>query len=100
MFGLERAGHGGTLDPKVTGVLPVALQDATKVMHYVMQAGKEYVMVIQIHDSVPEEELRERLSLFVGEIYQRPPLRSSVKRRLRRKKKWSTQEISRARIRS
>ncbi len=86
MFNLEKAGHGGTLDPKVTGVLPVALQEATKVIHYVMLSGKEYVMVIQLHDDVSEEELRSKLSLFVGEIYQRPPLRSSVKRQLRTKK--------------
>ncbi|ABU82104.1 putative rRNA pseudouridine synthase [Ignicoccus hospitalis KIN4/I] len=86
MFGLERAGHGGTLDPKVTGVLPVALAEATKVIHYVMLSGKEYVMVIQFHDAVKEEEVIENLKYLVGEIYQRPPLRSSVKRQLRTKK--------------
>ncbi len=86
MFNLEKAGHGGTLDPKVTGVLPVALAEATKVIHYVMLAGKEYVMVVQFHDAVKEEDVIENLKYLVGEIYQRPPLRSSVKRQLRTKK--------------
>ncbi len=86
MFGLSKAGHGGTLDPKVTGVLPVALEEATKVIGYVVHTPKEYVCVMQLHREVGEEELRKALSLFIGEIYQRPPLRSSVKRTLRRKK--------------
>jgi len=83
MFGLNRAGHGGTLDPKVTGVLPVALEEATKVIGLVVHTGKEYMCVMQLHSPVAEEELRRVLGLFVGEIYQRPPLRSSVKRSLR-----------------
>ena len=86
MFGLTKAGHGGTLDPKVTGVLPVALEEATKVIGLVVHTGKEYMCVMQLHHPVPEPELRRVLGLFVGEIYQRPPLRSSVKRALRTKK--------------
>ena len=85
MFGLTKAGHGGTLDPKVTGMLPVALEEATKIIGLVVHTGKEYVCVMQLHEPVPEEELYRVLSLFVGEIYQRPPLRSSVKRALRTK---------------
>jgi H/ACA ribonucleoprotein complex subunit 4 len=86
MFGLTKAGHGGTLDPKVTGVLPVALEEATKVIGLVVHTGKEYMCVMQLHRPVPEEDLRRVLGLFVGEIYQRPPLRSSVKRALRTKR--------------
>ncbi len=86
MFGLSKAGHGGTLDPKVTGVLPVALEESTKVIGYVVHTPKEYVCVMQLHREVSEQELRKALQMFVGEIYQRPPLRSSVKRSLRRKR--------------
>jgi predicted rRNA pseudouridine synthase len=86
MFNLSKAGHGGTLDPKVTGVLPVALEEATKVIGLVVHTGKEYMCLMQLHSPVPEGELRRAISLFVGEIYQRPPLRSSVKRSLRTKK--------------
>ncbi len=85
LFGLSKAGHGGTLDPKVTGMLPVALEEATKIIGLVVHTSKEYICVMQLHDSVEEEELYSVLRLFVGEIYQRPPLRSSVKRSLRTK---------------
>lgn len=89
MFGISKAGHGGTLDPKVTGVLPVALGNATKVIGSVVHTLKEYVMVMQFHSEVPEERVREALKLFIGQIYQRPPLRSSVKRSIRVKTIYS-----------
>jgi H/ACA ribonucleoprotein complex subunit 4 len=80
---LDRAGHGGTLDPKVTGVLPVTLQDSTKVVQALLDSGKEYICVMRTHSEENESKIRETLGMFVGEIYQRPPLRSSVSRRLR-----------------
>ncbi len=83
MLGLSKAGHGGTLDPKVTGVLPVALENATKVIGNIVHTSKEYVMVIQFHEPVPREQLEKVLEEFTGKIYQKPPLRSSVKRIIR-----------------
>jgi H/ACA ribonucleoprotein complex subunit 4 len=83
---LDKAGHGGTLDPKVTGVLPVTLQEATKVVQALLSAGKEYVCVMRSHKEEEETRVVETLKLFEGEIYQRPPLRASVKRRLRTRK--------------
>ena len=80
---LDKVGHGGTLDPKVTGVLPITLQDSTKIVQALLESGKEYVCVMRTHDDVSEEIVRKALGLFTGEIYQRPPLRSSVARRLR-----------------
>jgi len=80
---LDKVGHGGTLDPKVTGVLPVTLQDSTKVVQALLESGKEYVCVMRTHDEEREVRVRDALKLFTGELYQRPPLRSSVKRRLR-----------------
>jgi len=80
---LDKVGHGGTLDPKVTGVLPITLQDSTKIVQALLDSGKEYVCVMRSHDEVSENTVRETLNLFVGEIYQRPPVRSSVSRRLR-----------------
>jgi H/ACA ribonucleoprotein complex subunit 4 len=80
---LDRAGHGGTLDPKVTGVLPIGLQESTKVVQALLEAGKEYVCVMRTHADVEESKVLKALGLFVGEIYQRPPVRSSVRRRLR-----------------
>ncbi len=83
LLGLDKVGHGGTLDPKVTGVLPVTLQDSTKIVQALLDSGKEYVCVMRTHDELSEDTVRETLGLFTGEIYQRPPLRSSVSRRLR-----------------
>ena len=83
LLDLDKVGHGGTLDPKVTGVLPVTLQDSTKIVQALLDSGKEYVCVMRTHNDVSEETVRKTLDMFKGEIYQRPPLRSSVSRRLR-----------------
>lgn len=80
---LDKAGHGGTLDPKVTGVLPIALEETTKVVQALLQAGKEYVCVMRTHHEEEERRVVGTLRLFEGLIYQRPPIRASVKRRLR-----------------
>jgi H/ACA ribonucleoprotein complex subunit 4 len=80
---LEKAGHGGTLDPAVSGVLPVALGDATKVIQALLPAGKEYVCVMRLHGDVGAARLQEVLREFTGEIYQRPPVRAAVRRKLR-----------------
>ena len=80
---VEKAGHPGTLDPAVTGVLPVALEDATKVLQSLLTAGKEYVGIMHLHGDVSEEKVKQVFTFFEGPIYQRPPVRSSVKRVLR-----------------
>jgi len=83
LFGLERAGHSGTLDPGVSGVLPIALGESTRVLQAISKLDKEYVMVLKLHGDVDDEKLRNVVTEFIGEIYQRPPLRSAVKRQLR-----------------
>ena len=83
VLGLRRAGHGGTLDPKVSGVLPIALEDATKIVQVLLPAGKEYVCVMHLHGDVSNSRLEKVLKEFEGEIFQRPPLRAAVKRQLR-----------------
>jgi len=80
---VDRAGHGGTLDPRVTGILPIALEEATKAVGILLLSGKEYVCVMRLHGGVSEGRVRGVLSEFVGEILQRPPLRSSVQRTIR-----------------
>ncbi|MFP3952176.1 MAG: RNA-guided pseudouridylation complex pseudouridine synthase subunit Cbf5 [Candidatus Bathyarchaeia archaeon] len=80
---VERAGHSGTLDPKVTGVLPICLEESTKIVQALLYAGKKYICVMRTHKNVDKEEIVDVLKLFEGEIYQRPPVRASVKRRLR-----------------
>jgi tRNA pseudouridine55 synthase len=83
MLGLEHAGHAGTLDPAVTGVLPVALQDATKALAGMIHSSKEYVCIMRIHAEIPRLRIESVVREFVGPIYQRPPLRSAVKREVR-----------------
>ena len=83
MLELDRVGHGGTLDPKVTGVLPITLQKGTKAVQALLYSGKEYVCVMRTHERVSQPRVWKTLALFQGEVYQRPPVRSSVARRLR-----------------
>jgi H/ACA ribonucleoprotein complex subunit 4 len=70
----------------VTGILPIALEEATKVVQALLFAGKEYVCVMKLHDAVSESRVKAVLEEFCGTIYQRPPIRASVKRRLRTRK--------------
>lgn len=86
LLGVGKAGHGGTLDPKVTGILPVALERMTRIVGLVMHSEKEYVCLMQLHRPVTQEALEKAVGEFLGEIYQRPPLRSNVKRAVRRRK--------------
>ena len=79
----ERAGHGGTLDPAVSGVLPILVNDATKCAGAVMKGGKEYVCIMRLHGDVSDDQLEEAIKFFTGDIYQVPPVRSSVARTLR-----------------
>ena len=83
IFDVKKAGHSGTLDPAVTGVLPVALENATKAMTVLMGLNKEYVGVMHLHKDVPEDLLREAVKNFIGKIIQVPPVRSAVARRPR-----------------
>ncbi|EMR74698.1 tRNA pseudouridine synthase B [Thermoplasmatales archaeon SCGC AB-540-F20] len=82
---VEKVGHGGTLDPGVTGVLPIALGEATRALQVLLLAGKEYVGIMKLHKNVGKNRIIEVCNSFVGDIYQIPPLRSAVKR-VRRKR--------------
>ncbi|MDT7888751.1 MAG: RNA-guided pseudouridylation complex pseudouridine synthase subunit Cbf5 [Desulfurococcales archaeon] len=86
LLGVSKAGHAGTLDPGVSGVLPIALEKATRAIGVVTHTYKEYITLMQLHGDVRGEDLFKTISMFVGEIYQRPPLRSSVKRVLRKRR--------------
>jgi H/ACA ribonucleoprotein complex subunit 4 len=83
---LDIAGHSGTLDPGVTGVLPVALGQGTRIVQSLLTAGKEYVCLMHLHKEVPREQLDEVLKQFVGKIKQMPPIKSAVKRQWRYRK--------------
>jgi len=82
MAGVDRAAHAGTLDPKVTGCLPVLLGDATRMAQVFDDAVKEYVAVLELHGE-PPADLWETVAEFEGPIYQKPPRKSAVVRKLR-----------------
>ncbi|MFX0021686.1 MAG: RNA-guided pseudouridylation complex pseudouridine synthase subunit Cbf5 [Candidatus Hermodarchaeota archaeon] len=83
ILNISNAGHGGTLDPKVTGILPCALGNATRALSALLNAGKEYVGVMYLHTPEKKQRIEKIFKLFTGKIYQRPPLKSSVVRKLR-----------------
>jgi H/ACA ribonucleoprotein complex subunit 4 len=86
ILGINKAGHSGTLDPNVTGLLPTALGDATRVIHTLLSAGKEYVFLMHIHKPHTETDIRMALASFVGKIKQLPPIKSAIKREWRYRK--------------
>lgn len=81
---VEKTGHSGTLDPKVTGNLIVCIDRATRLVKSQQGAGKEYVCVARLHSSVPDvAKVARALETLTGAVFQRPPLISAVKRQLR-----------------
>jgi tRNA pseudouridine55 synthase len=96
LVGGKKVGHGGTLDPLATGILPLAFGEATKLIPYVMDGEKEYLfsvrwgekratddaegVVVALSEGRPsEEEMREAIPSFIGEIQQVPPIFSAIK---------------------
>jgi H/ACA ribonucleoprotein complex subunit 4 len=82
-LGVTKVGYSGTLDPNVTGLLPLALNSANKAISVLLFGGKEYVALMHLHKEVAEEKLKEILNGVIGRITQLPPVRSNVKRQYR-----------------
>jgi len=80
---VSKAGHSGTLDPGATGLLPIGLGEATKALSILLLGPKEYYALARFHEERDISEIRAIANTFVGDIYQRPPQRSSVKREVR-----------------
>jgi tRNA pseudouridine55 synthase len=97
IFGQRKIGHTGTLDPDATGVLPICLGNGTKVVELLMDHDKEYVAelllgvktdtldiggeVLEKRDAsgITEEQVRDVIKNFIGEIDQVPPMYSAIK---------------------
>jgi len=86
LTGIDKAGHSGTLDPGVSGMLPIGLGRATKALGLLLLYPKEYVGIMRLHSSVPRGEVDRVVAEFTDEIFQRPPQRSAVKRETRTRK--------------
>lgn len=81
---VDKTGHSGTLDPKVTGCLIVCVDRATRLVKSQQGAGKEYVAVVRLHSAIEDDaKLGRAIEMLTGALFQRPPLISAVKRQLR-----------------
>ena len=95
-FNAEKAGHAGTLDPLATGILPIAMGEATKVIFAAMDGEKTYrfkiqwgqerdtddsegKIILESHIRPTSDQIQEVLPLFVGLINQVPPIYSAIK---------------------
>jgi predicted rRNA pseudouridine synthase len=83
LLGVRVAGHAGTLDPNVSGLLWVGVGPALKLLPLVLEFPKRYIASVVLHGAVPTRDLERALSEFTGPIYQTPPVRSAVKRERR-----------------
>ena len=83
LLGVDKAGHSGTLDPPVSGLLPIGLGQSTRALSLLLMFPKEYRGVMRLHSSVPRRQLDGVVHEFTAEIFQRPPQRSSVSRQTR-----------------
>ncbi|WOF16853.1 RNA-guided pseudouridylation complex pseudouridine synthase subunit Cbf5 [Methanoplanus sp. FWC-SCC4] len=78
-----RIGHGGTLDPMVSGVLIIMLGRAVRLAPVILKHRKEYIAIMRLHGDVPRKEIERVAEEFKGRTYQRPPRKSAVRRQLR-----------------
>lgn len=83
LIGVDRAGHAGTLDPNVSGLLWVGLGPALKLLPLLLEFPKRYVGLLAFHGPVAPRELDRVVAEFTGPIYQTPPVRSAVRRERR-----------------
>jgi len=94
MLNVNKTGHSGTLDPKVTGCLIVCINNATRLVKAQQSAGKEYVAVVKLHQKLDNvKKLEKALDTLTGPCFQRPPLISAVKKELRVRTIYETKLI-------
>ncbi|MEM4366611.1 MAG: hypothetical protein QW035_00565 [Candidatus Anstonellales archaeon] len=85
----KKCGHIGTLDPNVSGVLPIAIGRSRKLIQFLDRETKEYVGILKLSEEVPRERIERVFRAFTGEITQMPPKISAVARRNRKRKVYS-----------
>jgi len=110
ILNLKKVGHGGTLDPLATGILPIAIGEATKVISLVQSKEKKYAFIIkwgvstetddsegkvlEISKARPtHKEITSILNCFIGNVFQKPPLYSAIKINGQRSYKLARQKI-------
>lgn len=83
ILGLSKIGHSGTLDPGTTGLLPLGLGEATKALQVLTLGPKEYYALARMHSYISAKKIELVMKQFTGDIYQRPPQRTAVRRATR-----------------
>lgn len=89
-----QVGHCGTLDPDVTGVLPVLVGKAVKLLEFLQEHDKEYICTMKLEKSLQTKELQKLFKEFTGDIYQKPPEKAAVARKIRRRKIYNIKLMS------
>ncbi|MEM2138299.1 MAG: RNA-guided pseudouridylation complex pseudouridine synthase subunit Cbf5 [Candidatus Anstonellaceae archaeon] len=95
LLGVEKSGHSGTLDPQVSGVLPVGIGKATRLLPYLTTKDKKYVCLMKTGREIPESELLPLFKRFTGVITQTPPKMSAVRKAPRKRKVYYIKLIQR-----
>lgn len=107
---IKKVGHGGTLDPLATGVLPIAIGEATKVISFIQDTKKKYSFIIKWGESTDtddsegkfieksesrptQKEITDILKSFIGNIFQKPPIYSAIKINGQRSYKLARKDI-------
>ena len=85
ILSIDKAGHSGTLDPQVTGVLPIGLLKSTKVLSSLLKGPKKYICNMYSESTIEKETLKQLFSEFTNQIFQVPPLKSNVVKKLRKR---------------
>lgn len=83
ILNLNKVSHGGTLDPRASGVLIIALENSTKLMPIILSSRKEYVGVIHLHKDIERKRIVDIFKTLTGKVKQLPPVKSAVARRVR-----------------
>jgi H/ACA ribonucleoprotein complex subunit 4 len=90
IFKVKKVGHSGTLDPKVSGVLLVAMDEATKILKFLMKSDKEYEGIMYLHNDIEKKRIEQVIiDNFTGKITQTPPVKSMVARKPRQRVVYS-----------
>lgn len=83
ILNIKKCSHAGTLDPRASGVLVIALENSTKLMPILLSSKKEYIGIIHLHKDVNKNKIQKIFKEFIGKVKQIPPLKSAVARRER-----------------
>ena len=93
MFGLERLGHGGTLDPFATGVLPLMAGKSMKLTKKILTHNKTYICVFRFASEPDAEALNEVIAKMTGRIFNVPPEISAVKIQVRSRRIFKFEQL-------